>query len=261
MTDLASRPKHEQDKRWDALDQLDAWLRIPMLVLSVIWLVLVLIEFTWGNFRALEAISIAIWAIFILEFLLRFALAPEKLEFLRRNWITMLVLVVPALRIFRTLRFLETARGLRGFRLLQVVETANHGMNALRASMRRRGLGYVLGITVVVILLGAAGMLALEPASQVPGGFKNYGDALWWTAMLLTSIGSQFWPVTAEGRILGFALALYGFMVFGYITASFASFFVGRDAASEEAEIAGAPEIAGLRAEIAALRAELRQAS
>ena len=29
------------------------------------------------------------------------------------------------------------------------------------------------------------------------------------------------------------ALSLYGFAVFGYITASFASFFVGRDAAAE----------------------------
>jgi voltage-gated potassium channel len=132
-------------------------------------------------------------------------------------------------------------------------------MNALRASLGRRGLGYVLVLTVFVALLGAGGMLAFEPASEVNGGFANYGDALWWTGMLLTSLGSEFWPKTAEGRLLCFLLSLYGFAVFGYITASFASFFVGRDAVAPEAEVAGAQDIAALRAEIALLRRELNQ--
>jgi voltage-gated potassium channel len=54
-------------------------------------------------------------------------------------------------------------------------------------------------------------------------------------------------------------LSLYGFAVFGYITASFASFFIGRDAVGPEAEVAGAQDIAALRAEIALLRREMRQ--
>ena len=60
-------------------------------------------------------------------------------------------------------------------------------------------------------LLGAGGMLAFEPAAEVEGGFESYGDALWWTAMLLVTMGSEFWPRTPEGRILCFLLALYGF--------------------------------------------------
>ena len=127
--------------------------------------------------------------------------------------------------------------------------------------MGRRGLGYVLALTALVALLGGGGMLAFEPASEIEGGFTSYADALWWTAMLLTSLGSEFWPRTAEGRLLCLLLALYGFGVFGYITASFASFFVGRDAASGEAETIGSHDIAALRAEIAALRVELARAS
>ena len=112
-------------------------------------------------------------------------------------------------------------------------------------------------LTALVALLGAGGMLAFEPASEVEGSFTSYGEALWWTAMLLTTMGSEFWPRTAEGRALCFLLSLYGFAVFGYITASFASFFVGRDAAHEEAEVAGARDLAALRDEVAALRADL----
>jgi voltage-gated potassium channel len=75
--------------------------------------------------------------------------------------------------------------------------------------------------------------------------------------MLLTTMGTEFWPSTVEGRLLCFLLALYGFGMFGYITASFASFFVERDAASPEGSTAGSSEIAALRGEIAALRATI----
>ena len=140
---------------------------------------------------------------------------------------------------------------------MRIVGTANRGMNALRASLSRRGLGYVVGLTVLIALLGAGGMLAFEPASEAEGGFASYADALWWTGMLLTTMGSEYWPKSPEGRILCFLLSLYGFAVFGYITASFASFFVERDAASPEADTASNGDLAALRAEIAALRAEL----
>jgi voltage-gated potassium channel len=70
-------------------------------------------------------------------------------------------------------------------------------------------------------------------------------------------MGSEFWPKSVEGRILCFLLALYGFAVFGYITASFASFFVERDATSPEGGTLGAVDLAALRTEIAALRAAL----
>jgi voltage-gated potassium channel len=251
-------PDESPDERWNALEELDAWLQTPMLVLSFLWLVLVVVELVWGSFDALETFGTAIWIAFLIEFAVRLALAPGKVAFLSRNWITVIALIVPAFRLFRAFRIVRVARAARGLRLVRIVGTANRGMNALRASLSRRGLGYVTGLTVLVAFLGAGGMLAFEPASQVDGGFESYPDALWWTGMLLATMGSEFWPRTPEGRILCFLLAVYGFAVFGYITASFASFFVGRDAASEEGEVAGTREIAALRAEIAALRRDLQ---
>ncbi len=245
-------------ERWSVLEQLDDWLRAPMLVLSFVWLLLVLAELTWGTSRALETFGIAIWIVFLVEFALRVLLAPNKRAFLQRNWLTVIALAVPAFRLLRAFRVLRVARAARGFRLVRIVGTANRGMNALRSSLRRRGLGYVLGTTVLTTLLGAGGMLAFEPASEVEGGFASYWEALWWTGMLITTMGSEFWPRTAEGRILCFLLALYGFAVFGYITASFASFFVGRDAASHEGEVVGAQDLGALRQEIAALRRDLQ---
>ncbi len=253
----APAPADAEHDRWETLRDLDEWLRVPMLVLSFGWLLLVIAELAWGTSYLLETLGIVIWIIFIAEFSLRLTLAPAKLAFVKANWVTVIALVVPAFRLFRAVRVLRLARAARGIRLVRIVGTANRGMNALRASLQRRGLIYVLAMTVVVVLLGAGGMLAFEPAREVEGGFASYADALWWTAMLVATMGSQFWPHTPEGRILCFLLALYGLAVFGYITASFASFFVGRDAASEEAETVGAADLARLSGEIAALRRDL----
>lgn len=74
--------------------------------------------------------------------------------------------------------------------------------------------------------------------------------------MLLTSIGSEYWPQTAEGRVLCFLLSLYGFAVFGYVTAVLASFFIGRDAEGA-GELAGAQAVQELRDEIATMHQEL----
>ena len=244
----------QTEKRWRLLGELEDWLQTPMLLLSVVWIAIIIFELTGHSSDLLLFIGTTIWLIFIGEFLLRLALAPKKGPFLQRNWLTILALLVPALRLFRAVAVLKAARVLRGARLVRVVGTINRSMNALRRTLRRRGFGYVLGLTTAVLLAGAAGMLSFEPAADVEGGFASYGDALWWTGMLLASIGTDFWPRTMEGRLLSSLLAMYGLAVFGYLTATFASYFIGRDAHAPGGEIAGSAEVQRLRRELASLR-------
>ncbi|MBD0332475.1 MAG: two pore domain potassium channel family protein, partial [Chitinophagaceae bacterium] len=121
--------------------------------------------------------------------------------------------------------------------------------------MRRRGLKYVVLLTMIVIVEGASGMYAFENGA----GLKSYGESLWWTAMLITSIGSEYWPQTGEGKALCFFLSVYGFCVFGYITATLASFFVGRDAEENDAPVASSDDIAQLRKEVERLTQAVNQ--
>jgi hypothetical protein len=78
-----------------------------------------------------------------------------------------------------------------------------------------------------VTVAGAAGMYAFEKELPGGGGLADYSTALWWTAMVMTTLGSEYWPRTVEGRVLCFLLSLYAFAVWGYITASLATFFLG----------------------------------
>lgn len=246
-------------ERQSLVARLEDWLETPMLILGFVWLALLVYEFIWNLSPALELVGGIIWAIFILDFALKFTLAPDKTDYLKANWLTALALILPALRvfrIFRVFRVLRAARAVRGVRLFRVLTSLNRGMKALGESFNRRGFGYVVALSVIVVFAGAAGMLAFE--NEVENGIKTYGDALWWTAMMITTIGSEYFPQTAEGRVLCFFLALYGFAVFGYVTATLATFFVGRDAESKESEIVGVEDINSLRSEIAFLREEIK---
>lgn len=259
--DLSAKQVLEQEQQ-GILQQLEDWLEIPMLLLGFVWLALFIVELIWGLSPFLEAVSISIWITFILDFALKFAIAPHKGTYLRQSWLTAVSLLLPALRVFRVVyvvRVLRSVRAARGLQLLRVMTRTNRGMRALAASVRRRGFGYVVGLTLIVVLVGAAGMYAFE--NEVPGGLESYSSALWWTAMTVTTMGSDYFPQTPEGRILCFLLALYAFAVFGYVTATIATFFVGRDADNEQAEIAGSKSIEMLYLEIKALREEIRSLS
>ncbi|HUG46354.1 MAG TPA: ion transporter [Sphingomicrobium sp.] len=245
--------------RWRLLRDLDEWLTIPMILLSIAWLAIVVWELVSGTTALLETVGIVIWVVFIAEFALRFTLAPEKWPFLKSSWLTAIALLVPALRLFRAFAILRAARGLRGLRLVRIVGTANRSMTALKRTLERRGFAYVVVLTLAVISLGAAGMLNFENAREVEGGLTSYGHALWWTGMLVASIGSEYWPATTEGRALAMLLAIYGLAVFGYIAATFASFFIGRDAETATGPVAGNRDMRRLIKEVESLRLELAQ--
>jgi voltage-gated potassium channel len=120
---------------------------------------------------------------------------------------------------------------------MRLVTSVRRGIGALNRTLKRRGFGYVVLLSCILTLAFAAGMLqfesrdALQQAGYGPetSGFRNYTDALWWCAMMMTTMGSDHWPVTAGGRLLCWLLAVYAFTVFGYITAFLATWFLQAD--------------------------------
>lgn len=242
--------KELTDERKKLLTSVEDLLEGPMIFLGFVWLILLVIEFIWGLSKILDYVSLTIWFIFIVDFIIKFVLAPTKIAYLKKNWLTAVSLIIPALRVFRIFRVVRLLRGLRGLRLIRIVSSLNRSMKSLAATMTRRGFGYVSLLTVVVTFAGAAGMYGLERGHE---GFENYGMALWWTSMRIITAGSDFWPSTPEGRGLAFILSLFGYAIFGYVTATLATFFIGRDAEEKDAPVAGSNDIEELKKEIITL--------
>ena len=223
----------------------------PMIFLGFVWLILLIIELIWGLTKPLELLSLSIWVIFLIDFTIKLILAPARLSFIKKNWLTTISLLIPALRVFRIFRIVRLLRGLRGIRLVRIVSSVNRSMKSLAATMKRRAFGYVMVVILIITFGGAAGMYALEKGTR---GFESYGMALWWTAMRVITAGNEFNPATPEGRWLAFLIAVFGYTIFGYVTATFATFFIDRDAEEKEAPLAGAKELELLRKEIRELK-------
>ena len=205
-------------------------------ILSFVWLGIVVLEFTVGVNEILEYTSLGIWALFIGDFIIELIIAPNRKKYLLTNWLNALALLLPALRVFRifqSLKLAGAARSLRSLNLLKAVASLNRSIETLRKITHNYGIRYLAPFSAIVLFAGAGGVLFFENPTALKeagapntDGIANYGDAVWWTVMLMTTIGSAYWPQTLEGRVLTVVISFYSIAIFGYVTATLASILI-----------------------------------
>ncbi|OGI01947.1 MAG: hypothetical protein A2Y25_02975 [Candidatus Melainabacteria bacterium GWF2_37_15] len=227
---MAENLQHQRSlrrERYKLLIELDRLMDKPLAILAFVWLVLIMLDLTLGLNPQLLMLSYIIWGIFIVDFLLGYIIAPYRIKYLKRNWITGLSVLLPAfgvLRLFRAGRFILVSRFLRPLNTLKLLTSTRRSAKAIRQILKTNALGNILVFTIILIFAGAAGLLYFE--RDVAQGLNSYWDALWWTSMIITTIGTDYWPLSWEGRVLAFLLALYAFTFFGYLTANLATYFI-----------------------------------
>ena len=216
--------------REELREKLDRYLDLPLALASVVVVLLIIIQLTgevsqsWE--RRLEVLSWALWSLFFLEFLIKFALAPVKRHYVRKHWLDVLVVLLPFLRFLRLARVLRATRALP---VLRLVIFGGRGSESTLALLKRRRLGQLAIVSLMVVLLGATVGFLLE--AEAPGSqIQTFGNALWWSATLVTTVGSELYPVTIGGRVLGFLLMLYAVGIFSYFIGAIASVLVESDA-------------------------------
>lgn len=248
------RERRAESERSELLDHLQALLDPLMVVLGLVFLVLLLLDFADPGLSPpqcawLDRATTGIWAAFLADFGVRFFVAPATLRFLRANVATVIPLFLPFLRPLAAFRALRAVRSLSLVRLLGGV---NRGMRLLRRVTRGRQLAYVVALTLFVVLAGAAGAFYVDRG--IPGApIQTFGDALWWSAALVTTVTSERSVVSPEARVVALLQRLFAVSVFGLVTAAIASYLVGRDAEAR-GESQPETEVAALRAELADLR-------
>lgn len=214
--------------------------------LAIVFLALLVVQYTvdlsaaWS--RRITVAQFAIWAIFVIDFFVRLTLAQSKVDFLRHNWFSALTLLLPALRAFRAVQIVAI---LRSTQAVEFVPVANRGMRAMRATIARLAPIYIGALTIAILVLSAVGMLVIERSAAHPN-IRTFSDALWWSAATITTVGSELYPVTDEGRALAVLVMVYGLAFAGYIAATLVTLLIGRQD--------GGDQLAALRDEIAALR-------
>ncbi len=248
-------------KRYRVVKRVSAVLDVilgPLALITLAFLLaelLVQLSYPWN--RIVYVGQVAIWVVFLAAFVVELSLAPKKLLYLRRNWILVVSLGIPALRIFRiaqAMRVLRAARFVRSTSVVRSLTTLNRALRSLRGFLGFSQLAFVGVLTAVIWLVAAGLVYTLEAGVQ--GGITSVGTALWWSATTLTTVGASVEPVTTEGRVVAIGVQVFGVAVFGYLTARLAAFFFGSQRQKEDDDTRN--DVRALRREIEELRQELK---
>lgn len=154
-----------KEKRVELLSQINALLDFPLTLLSILWLVLIIVDFVYGFSPFLQTLSLVIWGVFIVDFLVELEISPGKKDYLKKNWLVVLSLFLPALRVltlFSGFRLVRFANFVRALNLARILSSFNRSPRTVRQVMRQRGLRYVLLLTMLITFLGTSDIYDFE---------------------------------------------------------------------------------------------------
>ncbi len=163
-------------------------------------------------------IQLVVCSIFILDFLVRWVIAPRKGRFVKHNFL-LLLFSIPFLNIVHyaqwniphelhyLLGFVPLLRG--GYGLVVITRWFTHRS---ATSLMVSYLAILTATTYFTSLIFFVAERGLNP------DVKTYSDALWWATMDLTTVGSNIVAVTPVGKILSVFLAAAGMMMLPIFT-------------------------------------------
>jgi voltage-gated potassium channel len=181
----------------------------------------------------LDAVDNVVCGIFLLDFLIQFGKAPNKLRFLSWGWID-LVSSIPVIDVFRAgriIRVIRILRVLRGIRLARIL--AKYLQN-------NRADGTILAVIFVSILMLVLSSVAILQVEQQADGanIETPSDALWWATSTMTTVGyGDKYPVTTVGRVIAGFLMIGGVGLFGMLSGSVTSWILNPVEVRQEVDL------------------------
>ncbi|GEC04597.1 hypothetical protein SSP24_22520 [Streptomyces spinoverrucosus] len=189
---------------------------VPLALASLLYLaaygILVLARTLPAFWRDLSlVVLLAAWALFAVDYAVRWRLSGRGLSFVATHWLDTLVVVLPLMRPVRVVKLYEAVRRRRG-----------EG----RLTLYTRVIAYA-GLSVG--LLGFTGALSVYHFERgAPGAtMRTFGDAVWWTCSTLATVGyGDIAPVTPMGRLIAVGIMACGLALLGTVTGSFSSWLI-----------------------------------
>lgn len=166
-----------------------------------------------------------IWAVFVAEYSLGLGLAEDRVRYIRHAWLLLLVVVLSAPLLPALFGVVRLARVARALRLVRLVGFSAQAFPALRSTLGRRAVLYLMASFLLLITVAGALMSLVEPQT-VKG---NMWDGMWWAAVTSTTVGyGDISPVTPLGRAVAVLLMVFGIGMAGTLAASVGAYFVSQ---------------------------------
>lgn len=154
------------------------------------------------------AVTSAAWAVFALDFAVRWRHSGKGLSFVRHHWLDAVVTMLPLLRPLQVVRTYDAVR-----RRHEEPRLSLHARVATYAGMSATLLGFAAALAVYQVERG-------QPHATI----LTFGDSVWWACSTLATVGyGDVVPVTPLGRLVAVALMGCGVALLGAITGAFSS--------------------------------------
>jgi voltage-gated potassium channel len=179
--------------------------------------------------KVLNYVDNFICGVFLLDFIIRFRQAENKLQFMKWGWID-LIASIP------TLDFMRAGRLLRLIRLIRIIRAFRSTKHIVQHIFKNKVQGTLTSVAIIAVLMLLFSSIAILQFETDPNSnIKTAGDAIWWAYVTMTTVGyGDKYPVTTEGRIVAAVLMTVGVGLFGTFTAYVSSWFVKDNAKTEE---------------------------
>lgn len=215
--------------RHDLVDDIERVTKYPLAVLGIAWLVIAIVILTTdlngSASTVLVGILFVLWAIMLVEYLVRLVITPDKRGYVKRRWVEPATVLVPPLQ----------GGHIPGIEKTSLV--VHEGALRIQAILRHHSLFRVLIAAAGTLFLGAWFVLLFEENTK-GSNIHNYPDALWWAIVTVTTVGyGDRFPVSGGGRTVAVFLMLLGIGLIGTLTATVASVFVKEHTDANKEEI------------------------
>lgn len=163
--------------------------------------------------------------IFIIDFFMLMWASNSPLRFFMRNLVMLLVsipyhFIINLLGVVPNHMFTMVLSGVVMLRAVMALYIT------LRWLIERRATRLLWAyIATVVMCTYFASLLFYEYEAPVNSSVRNFGDALWWAAMNLTTVGAEIFPVTAIGKVICVLLPILGTAMFPVLTVYITSLY------------------------------------
>ena len=215
--------------RHDRVDAIERVTRYPLAILGVAWLVVAVVVLTTdvngSASTALVAVLFGLWAVMLVEYLVRLVVSPDRRGYLRHRWVEPATVVLPPLQGWH----------LVGMEKVSLV--VHEGELRVEAILKHHSLFRVLIAAAGTLFVGAWLVLLFEDHAK-GSNIHSYPDALWWAIVTVTTVGyGDRYPVSAGGRTVAVILMLVGIGLIGALTATVASVFMKEHTDANKAEL------------------------
>lgn len=206
-------------------------------ILVIILSIYVLIAFIVDSFfnvpeeisRVLKLLDNAICIFFLIDFVINFSKAENKLQFMKWGWID-LISSIPNVDYFRA------GRLLRLIRLIRILRALHKTQGLVNHVFKTRSQGAFTSVTTIAVLLILfSSITILQFEDQPNSNIKTAEDAIWWSYVTITTVGyGDKFPVTTEGRLIGVILMTAGVGLFGTFAGFVSNWFLSEGKGKEE---------------------------